>query len=169
MENNENKLSTWKILLIVVLWLLILIWLFWAWCWGLFTISFLLWNWWWYDFYIISIPSLIIWLLLIFWGYIWIKKILKSRKLGNENNTKLSTSQKSLIISFWILLITLIIYWTSIFFWLSMISLVIIWIFLIFWLFIWIYTFMKPKKIIENKPENTEKIIENEKNNHIEL
>lgn len=82
MESNENKLSFWKIMLIILLWFIILAWIFWALCWGYFVIMEVFSNMWGYWFFVISVPSLIIWLLIIFLWYKWIRKILKSR--GNK-------------------------------------------------------------------------------------
>ncbi|MDD2871963.1 MAG: hypothetical protein PHS49_08315 [Candidatus Gracilibacteria bacterium] len=168
MENNE-KLSIGKILLIVVLGLIILLGLFGAGCGGLFTISFLLGNGGGYDLYIISVPSLIAGVIFVYGGYKGIKKILKSRNLDNENNSKLYKSEIHSIILFGILLIAFIIYLTYTLTGLSIIPLLIIGILIIFGLFIGIHTFIKPKKINKNKSENTEKNINEEKENHIEL
>ncbi len=87
----ENKFV--KILLMFLSIILILIWLFGTLCWGFFTITSLLSKQWYDSFFIISIPSLIIWLLIIFLWYKWFKKILKwknnEKKVSDEKETEL--------------------------------------------------------------------------------
>ncbi len=94
MENKEElvietkeKLSIWKIALLVILWIIVIFWVFWAWCGWFFTIYLTIsileiWNvnvreLWDYSFNLLiySLFSLIIWLLLIYIWYNWFRKI----------------------------------------------------------------------------------------------
>jgi len=101
MENKEiEKLSIWKILLLILLTSFIWFWVFWSLCWWFFTSSilyeFFINNHWdqWSWLLIISLPSLIIWLIFIYFWYKYIKinklflSILKIIKNKFTNNKK---------------------------------------------------------------------------------
>ncbi len=155
----QNKLTFWKIIILIILSLFVLAWMFWTLCWWFFSIVFLLdWWSWWYGFEVISYWSLWVGLVLLFLWYFWVRYFAWKYRKGKISK-KLSFLLMLPVVLIWIWVSWFA--WFIIIFldtWLRYIDIYYLMPVLVWWLFIFLW--FNRFKYLMNKDINELKMVE---------